>query len=212
LDKIYNVIGVVKDIHYESLHKRIEPMAILLNTRSIRFILVRINPENFQNTMSYIHKTWRSFSPERPMGFSFLDTEFDFWYKTERNTGAIASIFSAIGIFISCMGLLGLAIYIIHNRTKEIGIRKVNGASIQQILILLNSKFLKWIGIAFIISIPFGWWVMNKWLENFAYRTNINWWIFLSAGLVVLLIALLTVSWHTTAAARKNPVEALRYE
>jgi len=212
LDKIYSVIGVVKDIHYESLHKTVEPMAILLVSGSNRFVLARINPENFQNTMNYISKTWKSFSPERPMEFSFLDTEFDFWYKTERNTGVIAGIFSAIGIFISCMGLLGLAIYITHNRTKEIGIRKVNGASIQQILVLLNSKFLKWIGIAFFISIPFGWLVMNKWLENFAYRTNIDWWIFLSAGLIVLFIALLTVSWHTTAAARKNPVEALRYE
>jgi putative ABC transport system permease protein len=142
----------------------------------------------------------------------FFDEDFGRLYKAEAQTRKIVSIFSALAIFIACLGLLALASFVAEQRTKEIGVRKVNGARIGEILYSLNRNFMKWVGIAFIIAIPGAWYILNKWLENFAYQTSLSWWVFALSGFVALILTVLIVSWISWKAATRNPVEALRYE
>ena len=142
----------------------------------------------------------------------FFDKDFGRLYEAEERTRKIVSIFSVLAILIACLGLLSLAAFIAEQRTKEIGIRKVNGATIGEILLNLNSKFMKWVAIAFIIATPIALYTMNSWLENFAYKTTLSWWVFVLAGLTALLVSFLTVTWISWKAANRNPVEALRYE
>ena len=163
-------------------------------------------------TLEQINKNWREVSPGFPFEFKFIDKEVENLYKSETVFGKIFSAGSAFAIFISCLGLFGLVLGSTEQRRKEIGIRKVNGAKIGEILMMLNKDFIKWVGISFVIAIPLAWYLMNKWLENFAYKTTLSWWIFVMAGILVLGIALLTVSWQSWKAAARNPVEALRYE
>ena len=150
--------------------------------------------------------------PDREIRYNFLNEDLNSWYKNERKTGQIAIILTLIAIFLSGLGFLSLVLLSIHNKTKEIGIRKVNGAKVREIIYLLNVKYIKLITVAFIIASPVAWYAMHRWLQNFAYQTEINWWIFALAGLIALGIALLTVSWQSWRAATRNPVEALRYE
>jgi putative ABC transport system permease protein len=159
-----------------------------------------------------MNKVWTSLFPEYPFQYEHVGAMYEKVYKTELLQVKLLSIFTVIALFICSMGLLGLALIITQYRTKEIGIRKVNGAKVIEILRMLNSSFVKWLGIAFIIACPIAWFAMNKWLENFAYKIALNWWIFILAGLVALVIALLTVSLQSLKAARRNPVDALRYE
>ena len=165
-------------------------------------------PEALHN----VKNLWSEIVPDREVRYNFLDEDFDSWYKNERKTGLFAVILTFIAIFLSGLGFLSLVLLSIHNKITEIGIRKVNGAKTQDILYLLNAKYIKLISIAFVIASPVAWYAMHKWLQNFAYKTEINWWIFALAGLITLGIALLTVSWLSWRAATRNPVEALRYE
>jgi putative ABC transport system permease protein len=209
----FNVIGVVKDIHFESFHYGIIPQGFFLNPPNTGSrILVKMQSEVIPATVQNVRKVWAALVPDREIRYNFLNADFNSWYKNERKTGQLAIILTFIALFLSGLGFMSLVLLSIHNRTKEIGIRKVNGARIREILYLLNWKYVKWMGISFIIASPLAWYFMHKWLQNFAYQTEISWWIFVLSGLITLGIALLTVSWQSWRAASRNPVEALRYE
>jgi putative ABC transport system permease protein len=162
--------------------------------------------------MKKIQNLWTQFVSNREMHTRFLNEEFEFWYKTERKTGQLAILLAAIAIFLSSLGLLALVLQSINKRIKEIGVRKVNGAKTFEIVRLLNTSFVKWVAIAFVFASPVAFWAMQKWLEKFAYKTTLSWWIFALAGVLTLGIALLTVSWQSWRAATRNPIESLRYE
>ncbi len=210
------VIGVIKDYHYESLHQEIRPQALFLSTgyyTSVEsFISVRLNTEHISETISRIEDTWRTFAPQIPFHYSFLDKDFDNLYINEKQTRKLFSIFAFLAIFIACLGLFGLASFIADQKTKEVGIRKVLGASIVKIVNNLNKRFLKWVLIANLLAWPLAWLAMNRWLQNFAYSIRLSWWMFAVAAILALVIALITVSFQTVKAALKNPIDSLRYE
>ncbi|MBI9068024.1 MAG: ABC transporter permease [Salinivirgaceae bacterium] len=213
LGTIRNVIGVVKDIHFESLHEQIMAQGFVLEPENrCSNILIRATKGFSPELINQINQLWSGFSPDRKMDYNFLNDEFDFWYKTEQRTGIISIVLAVIAIFLSGLGLLALVLQSINAHIKEIGIRKVNGAKTYEIMQLLNTVFVKLVILASIIIIPFSYWLLGKWLENFAYKTELNWWVFLIAALATLIVALLTVSWQTYRAARRNPIESLRYE
>ncbi len=211
-----NIIGVIKDYHFETAHKLVSPVVLSMNTKKnfekYESITLKVKPNNIQQTLGYIQNVIQTKNLEYKPQYQFADMFVDNLYKSEKRLSSVFSIAAVLAIFISCLGLLGSTIYSTNLRTKEIGIRKVNGAKIHEILLMLNSGYVKWVIIAFIIACPFAWYGMNKWLENFAYKTEIKWWIFAISGIVVLVIALLTTTWQCWQAARRNPVEALRYE
>ena len=162
--------------------------------------------------MDAIRKLWDETLPGYPVKYQFYDEWFDSMYRSEERFAGTIGLFAILAIVISCIGILGLSVYAAERRIKEIGIRKVNGAKVTEVMVMLNSDFAKWVAIAFLVAVPVSWYVMKKWLENFAYRTELSWWIFALAGLLAMGIALLTVSWQSWRAATRNPVEALRYE
>jgi len=205
-----NIIGVVKDFHFKSLHYKIEPLIMQIGSSNTFFI--RMKYDKLTSIVESVKKTYDSFKPDIPLDFHFLDDDYDNLYRTERRLGKIIGYFSFLAIIISCLGLIGLSSFMTERRTKEIGIRKINGAKSFEIFFLLSKEYILWVLISIIIASPIAWFVMNKWLQNFAYRISIGWWIFALAGVIALLIALLTVSWQAYRAANKNPVEALRYE
>ena len=204
------VIGVVKDFHFQSLHYKIEPL--IMRKSDSNNLIVRIKPDKIKITVDFIDKTFKSFDPGLPINFHFLDVDFDNLYRAEQRMGKIFGYFSMLAIVISCLGLIGLSSFMIGRRTKEIGIRKVNGAKSFEIFSFLSKEYLFWVLISIFISIPVAWYAMHLWLENFAYKTNLSWWIFALSGVLALGIAFLTVSWQSWKAATRNPVEALRYE
>jgi putative ABC transport system permease protein len=206
------VIGVVNDFHNESFQKAINPLVLWYVPGQNYNLSVRISSNDIQKTVQYIDKQWREFSPDIPFEFHFLDEEYDALYKDEDKFNLVISYFSVIAILIACLGLFGVVSFSTENRTKEIGIRKVNGAKVTEVLIMLNKDFIKWIIIAFVIACPIAWYAMHKWLQNFAYKTELSWWVFAAAGAVALAVTLLTVSIQSYKAATRNPVEALRYE
>ncbi|MEJ2613746.1 MAG: hypothetical protein P8Z35_02215 [Ignavibacteriaceae bacterium] len=177
-----------------------------------RFVSARIAPGNYPSTISYLEKTWKKYAGNQAFDYNFLDRNLNHLYIAEQRTSKIATTFAVLAIFIACLGLLGLAAFITEQRTKEIGIRKVLGASIPSLLFMLSKEFLKWVLIANIIAWPVAYYVMNNWLKDFAYRININLWVFLLSGIIALVIALLTVSSHAIKAATSNPIKSLRYE
>ena len=174
-------------------------------------IIVRSNSIN-PNILTDIENVWNKFVPDYPLEFGFVSNHISKLYESEQNLAGILNIFSIIAIVIAGMGLFTLTVLSVNQRTKEIGIRKVNGAKASEILTMLNREYIKWVAIAFVIASPIAYYAMNKWLENFAYKTALSWWIFALAGVLALGIALLTVSWQSWRAATRNPVEALRYE
>jgi putative ABC transport system permease protein len=208
----FNVIGVVKDFHFKSLHKKIQPLSLFLRPNYPRYISIKINSKDIQKTIAQIQATWNQFNPEYPFEYYFLDERFDSIYQSEEKMQSLFSYFSLLSIFISCLGLFGLAAFAAEQRTKEIGVRKVVGASISNIILLLSKEFTKWILIANIIAWPLAWIYVNSWLDDFAYRTDVGWWLFVLAGGSTLIIALLTVSSQAIKAAVTNPIESLRYE
>jgi putative ABC transport system permease protein len=175
------------------------------------YLSVRISGDIQQN-LKIIEQTWGKFSNGQILDYVFFEEDFGRLYKAEVRTRKIVSIFSALAILIACLGLLALAAFVAEQRTKEIGVRKVNGARIGEILFSLNRNFMKWVGIAFIIAVPAAWYLLNNWLGNFAYKTNLSWWVFALAGMAALVVTIITVSWISWKAATRNPVEALRYE
>lgn len=215
-NKQREIIGVVKDIEYKTLHEPVLPIAFFYrHSNNINFckkILIKLQSNDFPHTLSTIQKTWNDISPEYPIHYRFLDKIFNDNYKEDIRTGNLVGIMTVIAVFLSCMGLFALALFHINHRIKEIGIRKVSGAKIFEILILLNKDFAKRIVLAFVISTPITYYAMHIWLKNFAYKTNISWWFFALSGVLTFGIALLTISWQSWQAATRNPVEALKYE
>ncbi|MCT4591016.1 MAG: ABC transporter permease [Carboxylicivirga sp.] len=210
----YKIVGVVKDFHYEHLSIPIEPL-VIRNDKDASICLLDLKTENhgeMYRSLSIIKEIVTELSPSFPVEVLFFDKAIERVYESETFFRRTFTIFSVITIIISCLGILALSLATCQQRTKEIGIRKVNGAKVSEILAMLNKDFIKWVAIAFVIACPIAWYAMDKWLENFAYKTNLSWWIFALAGMVALGIALLTVSWQSWRAARQNPVEALRYE
>ncbi|UCE04674.1 MAG: ABC transporter permease, partial [bacterium] len=210
--KYVNIIGVVKDHHYRSLHEAIGPFIIRMYKPYQSFIYFKLKPENIDAAIEYIKKVTYKFAPDFPFQFAFLDEIYNRLYEVENRMEQIYQAFALLAIFISCLGLLGLASFTIEQRTKEIGIRKVLGASMAGIIQLLTKELIKWIILANLIALPIAYFALNSWLQNFAYRINVSWWTFILAGSLALVIALLTVSFQSIRAALANPVESLRYD
>ena len=207
----YRVIGVVKDFHFRSLHETISPLVMVLSPDA-GTLIVKLKTNDIAGMISRLKKSWAAFTSEEPLSYSFLEDRFNNTYKAEQNTGTIVGIFAGLTIFVACLGLFGLVTFTAEQRRKEIGIRKVLGASVSGIVSLLSKELLKLVFIAFIIAAPVSWFIMNKWLEDFAYRINISWWIFVLAALLAILITIVTVSFQAIKAAIANPVKSLRTE
>jgi putative ABC transport system permease protein len=213
-DRGYEIIGVVKDFHYKPVNQPIVSLVIRSDTYA-SYCLINIKTANFKSLESIIDnlkKTVSELSPSFPVEVSFFDQAIQNMYKSEVNFRRAFSLLAGCAIVLCCMGILAMSLFACQRRVKEIGIRKVNGAKISEILAMLNKEFIKWVLIAFVISTPIAWYFMHKWLKSFAYKTDLSWWIFALGGLIALSIALLTVSWQSWRAASRNPVEALRYE
>ena len=210
--KMGEIIGVVKDFHFQSLHNAIEPMAFYVGNNDLNEISVKISPANIGATLAFIEKIWKEFRPDRPFSYQFLDQQFARHYENDAKATKLVLLFTILSIVLSSLGLFGLISFVSEKRTKEIGVRKVNGAKVSEIMAMLNRSYIIWGLTGFAIAAPLAWFSINKWLESFAYKTSLSWWIFALAGLLALGIALLTVSWQSWRAATRNPVEALRYE
>ncbi len=207
------VIGVVKDFNYQSLHKKVEPLALrMAPSEMLSRLSLRIKTTQLSKTISELEHTWNALEPQRPFKYSFLDQAFNEQYQKDVRFGEIFAAFGTLTIFIACLGLFGLATFSTEKRLKEIGIRKVLGASVASIVGLLSGDFIKLVLIAILIATPLGWWGMHRWLNGFAYRVDIHWWTFGMAGLAAVLIALLTVGFLALKAARMNPVKSLKAE
>ena len=207
----FEVVGLIDDFHYESLYNKIGALMIA-NQKDVSHFNIRIRPENMVQTLQEVEKGFKEVLPDYGFSFQFYDDYLDAMYQQEEKRADSIWIIAIIAILISCVGLIGLVEFSTKRRIKEIGIRKVNGANVSEILAMLNSDFVKWVAIAFLIATPVAYYAMLKWLENFAYKTELSWWIFALAGLLALGIALLTVSFQSWKAAVKNPVDSLRYE
>jgi putative ABC transport system permease protein len=206
-----NIIGVVKDFHYKSLHYKIGPLLIQKGTSNTN-LFIRMKPDKITSTIESIKKTVKSFNHITPLNFKFLDDDFDNLYRTEQRMSKIFGYFSFLAIVISCLGLIGLSTFMTERRTKEIGIRKTNGAKSNEIVSLLSKEYTVLVIISFLIACPVAWYAMNKWLQNFAYCTSMSWWVFALAGIIVMFITMLTVGFQSYKAALRNPVDALRHE
>ncbi|WP_435357055.1 ABC transporter permease [Emticicia sp. SJ17W-69] len=208
------IIGVVPDFNLYSLHEKREAITLQLTRkmRGVTYILVRVNPQNMSASMDLVKKTWKEIAPETEFQGSFIDENVNRWYKKEERLSQIFTTAAGIAILLSCMGLFAIALIVIEQRTKEIGVRKVLGASIPNIVTLISKDFLKLVLVAFVIATPIGYYLMSKWLEDFAYKTDLSWWIFALAGIASLVIALITVSYQSIKAALMNPVKSLKTE
>jgi len=206
------VIGVVNDYHQVSLKKPLEPSIFLCSPYQGEFYSMRVNTSNLPQTVQNIQNVWKQVFPGNPFEYFFLDEYFNQQYSNEQKFEKLFTVFAILAIIISCLGLFGLSSYTATQRIKEIGIRKVLGASIVNITSMLSKDFLRLVIISVLIATPVAWFVMNKWLQNFAYRVQVSWWIFAVAGLIALLIALVTVSFQAIKAAVSNPVKSLRTE
>ena len=213
----FTVIGVAKDFNNESLRTAVEPFAFFYKTSNTynlgkTYVSVRVEPGNVTEKLSQIESKWKSFTPNTPFDFNFLDAAFEALYRSEQRMGKIVGVFTIISIFVACLGLFGLAAFTAELRTKEIGVRKVLGASVQGLVTLLSKDFVKLVLLSAIIAFPIAWWAMNEWLKDFVYRIEIGWWEFVVAGIIALSIALFTVSFQAIKAALANPVKSLRTE
>jgi putative ABC transport system permease protein len=213
--KNLRIQGVVKDFHFDSMKEEIEPLMLVLRTNTGdrgNFLFIKYQPGQSDRVIQLVQDSWKDFAPGKELYLKFWDEQLNQRYKTEEKWSMIIGYSSLVAIIISSLGLLGLTLLAVNRRVKEIGIRRINGASALEILKMLNETFLKWVASAFIIACPVALYITHKWLENFAYKAKISWWIFALAGMIAFGIALLTVSWQSWKAATRNPVEALRYE
>jgi putative ABC transport system permease protein len=206
------VIGVVKDFNYKSLYDKVETTVLQIFPDAAWKVAVKMKTTDLGSTINQVKNIWNQFTPDYPIEYKFLDENFEQMYKSEDKLRSLLSIFTAMAIFVGCLGLFGLAAYTAERRRKEVGIRKVLGASTKGVVLLLSKEFVKLVIISLLIASPFAWFFMNKWLQDFAYRINISWWIFIVAGVFTILIALLTVSFQAIKAATANPVKSLRSE
>ncbi|HVS92017.1 MAG TPA: ABC transporter permease [Mucilaginibacter sp.] len=211
---LFTVIGVVQDFNFESMHGSngdIQPLALHFGI-SPSMMTIKFKGGDAQNTIANVSALWKKFSPDQPIRYTFLDQEFAIMYADVQRTGSIFTSFAVLAIIIACLGLFALSAFMAEQRSKEIGIRKVLGASVQGITTLLSMDFVKLVLLAIVIASPVAWWGMNKWLQDFAYRIQINWWMFTAAGLGAIFIALITVSFQSVKAALANPIKSLRSE
>jgi putative ABC transport system permease protein len=206
------ILGVAKDFHFESLHQKIVPLIMFPRSNFLNGISIKLSGTNIPASIDVVEKTWKKYLPETSFDYSFLDTRFDKLYEAEQKQESVFTAFSIIAIFIACLGLFGLSAFTISQRIKEIGIRKVLGASVKNIVGLLSKDFLKLVVVAAFIAFPVAWFTMNKWLEDFAYRINIQWWVFLVAGIIAAAVAWFTIGLQAVKAATTNPVKNLRTE
>jgi putative ABC transport system permease protein len=206
------IVGVIANYHQQGLQKSISPMIILLRPEIRGYYSAKIATTQVQETIAAAEKSWNRYFPDDPFSYFFLDQSFNEQYKADTRFGQVFGIFATLAILIACFGLLGLSAYNVLQRTKEIGIRKVLGASVQSLIVLLSKEFMFLICISLFIAIPLTWWVMNNWLQDFAYRISIQWWVFVAAGALAILIALTTVGYQALKAALSNPVKSLRTE
>jgi hypothetical protein len=207
------IVGVIKDFHFQSMRKRIEPLILRLKDREDwGTALIKTEAGKTKNALAGLELLCKELNPKFPFTYYFADEEFNKIYKSEQVIDKLSNYFAFLAIFISCLGLLGLAMFTAEQRTKEIGIRKVLGASVSGLFALLSKEFLQLVTIALLIASPLAWWAMNKWLQDYNYRTDISWWVFVAAGLLALMIALITVSFQAMKAALMNPVKSLRAE
>jgi putative ABC transport system permease protein len=206
------IIAVVKDFNFSSLHNAIEPLLLIKSRNPGGFLFLKVKGENLTQTMDYIKSQWTTHDPNHPYEYFFLDQRFNEQYKSDETQHALLTNLSYICIFISLLGLLGLSAFTASQRTKEIGVRKVHGASIPQIIILLYRDVMFLIIIASVLIVPLAYWMVTKWMGNFAYQANVNYFVFLLVALFALLFSFVTVAFHSLKTARTNPVESLKYE
>jgi ABC-type antimicrobial peptide transport system permease subunit len=211
------IAGVLANFHQRSLHETIKPLLIANSDKGLRAFNILLQPQDgngmvWKAAIEKINKAWKEVYPEEDMEINFLDQTIAKYYESEQHISSLLLWATGLAIFISCLGLLGLVMYITNQKTKEIGIRKVIGATISQIILLLSKDFIKLVTLAFLIAVPLAWWGASKWLQNFAYRTEVSWWVFVTGGAVMLIMALLVLIARTFKAASANPVKSLRTE
>jgi putative ABC transport system permease protein len=207
-----NVVGVIENYHQEGLKQDFRPTAFRLRQNARSYFCIKINSEDMGQTMAFLKEKYAAVFPNNPFDYFFLDTFFNRQYKNERQFGSVFGFFAGLAIFVACLGLFGLASFTASQRTKEIGIRKVLGSSVTSVFFLMSKDFLKLVVISNLIAIPVVWYVMDQWLNGFAFRINIGAWIFIVSAVVTTLIALVTVSYQSISVATSNPVKSLRYE
>lgn len=210
--EVLNVIGVVENFHFESLKQNVTPLMLFLSKRPGGFISFRFQSANTNEVISLLEKTWKEMAPGQPFTYSFLDESFGKMYAAETRLGSLIGIFSTVAIVIACLGLFALTAFTAEQRTKEIGIRKVLGASVGSIVVMLSKDFGKLVVLAFVLATPLAWWSVNLWLEDYQYKVEVGWYIFALAGVATFLIAWLTMSYQSIKAATSNPVNSLRNE
>ena len=210
--RVNTIIGVTKNFHYRGLQNQVEPLVMEYNPQLFRYLTLSVDTSHIKDTVATVEAQWKLLYPNHPFESFFLDTDFDRQYRSDEQVGKIFGIFTVLGLFIACLGLLGLASFTAESRTKEIGIRKVLGASVTRIVFMLSRQFTKWVLLANVIAWPVAYHIMNRWLKNFAYRTDINILVFIVSGVLVLAVALFTVSFQSIRAATANPADSLRYE
>src|SRR6185437_17175435 len=206
------VVGVVKDFNYQSLDEPIGPMVIFLGRGYSRDFMLCINGNNMKSTLNNLETVWNNRVPDRPFSYHFLDDSYNKLYEAEQRLSLLFSIAAGLAITLACLGLFGLAAFSTLQRTKEIGIRRVLGANVSSITLLISKNFLQLVAIAVLIAAPLAWWAGNKWLQGFAFRIPVHWYIFVATAIVTALIALCTVGYHSIKASLANPVESLRSE
>jgi putative ABC transport system permease protein len=208
----FTVIGVVRDFHMQSLRDEIKPLFLSYGPTLFRRLGLKIRGENLPETLAFMEKTWKQFVPEKPFEFMFIDENINQMYGKEQKVGQLVGMFALLAIVVACLGLFGLVAFTAEQRTKEIGIRKVLGASVRSIVLLLSTEFARLVLIANLIAWPVAYFLVDDWLQNFSYRVDVAWWEFALSGMIALLIALGTVGYQALRAAVANPVEALRNE
>jgi ABC-type antimicrobial peptide transport system permease subunit len=207
------VVGVMKDFNFQSLHNKIEPLAISISdSKYWNYMYIRINPGNLQATMKQLEKAWNHIMPLYPFEYHFVDDDFDKTYRTEERMGALMNYFAVLAVLIACIGLFGLATYTVEQKTREVGIRKALGAPSLTIFHLFTREFLQLLLIAAIVSVPVAWFLFARFLQNYSYHTRLNAWIFIASALITLLVAMAAISYQTIRAIRTNPAETLKYE
>jgi len=209
--KEYHVLGMVKDFNFNSLRENVTPV-VMIYGHDNGLLTIRLSNANLPALIARIEQKWKTISPGEHFDCSFMDEDFDASYRSEQSTGALLLSFTTLAIIIACLGLFGLAAYAAEQRNREIGIRKVLGASVSRLVTLLSKDFIKLVFISIFISTPLAWLAMQKWLQGFAYRDNIHWWVLVAAGLGAIVISFVTISFHSVKAAMANPVESLRSE
>jgi len=206
------IVGMVDDFNYASLHEEVKPLIIMNNPDRVRYLSIKINPKDQQQVLALIGEKWEELYPDYPFEYFLQKTQYDNMYRSEVNMGRLFIYFTLLAIFIAALGLFGLSSFTAEQRTKEIGIRKVLGSSVSQILVLISKEFSRLVLIAIVLAIPISWFGMDKWLQNFAFQTNISWWIFIVSGIAAILITYLTITLQAYKASKSNPVDALKYE